>query len=278
MIVFAGPSIGNRRFKQMVAGQRISKGLRVRIEHLYRYPVKGLTQEALDEIDLTPGELFPWDRAFALAQGDAPFDPAAPQFVPKKFFMCLAHQAKIARLLTQFDPLARVLRIRGPDGAEIAEDPFTIGGAAAIAQFLTGFLGDQARGDPHFFHVPGHNFADDDQPVISLINQASVKDFEEKVGGARELLRFRANIYLSGAAPWAEQGWVNQDFQLGQARVRVLRTIPRCGATEVNPATGERDAKTVWELRNIYGHHHLGVYLEVLAPGRIAVGDAMEQL
>ena len=263
MIVFAGPSIGNRRFKQMVAGQRISKGLRVRIEHLYRYPVKGLTQEALDEIDLTPGELFPWDRAFALAQGDAPFDPAAPQFVSKKFFMCLAHQAKIARLITRFDPAARLLRISGPEGNEIEENPFTPYGAAAIAKFLTGFLGDQARGEPHFFHVPGHNFADDDQPVISLINQASVKDFEEKV---------------SGAAPWAEQGWVNQDFQLGQARVRVLRTIPRCGATEVNPATGERDAKTVWKLRNIYGHHHLGVYLEVLAPGRIAVGDAMEQL
>jgi len=250
----------------------------MRIEHLYRYPVKGLTQEALDEIDLTPGQLFPWDRAFALAQGDNPFDPAEPRFVSKKFFMCLAHQAKIALLKTQFDPHAPLLRIHGPSGEQIEEDPLTPEGSAAIAAFLTGFLGDQARGEPRFHYVPGRNFADDDQPVISLINLASVRDFEAKVGGAREFLRFRANIYVSGALPWAEQDWIGREFQLGQARVRVLRTIPRCGATEVNPATGVRDAKTVWELRNIYGNHHLGVYLEVVDGGRVAVGDAMEEL
>ena len=250
----------------------------MRIEHLYRYPVKGLTQEALDEIDLYPAQLFPWDRAFALAQGDNPFDPANPQFVSKKYFMCLAHQAKIALLKTQFDPHAPALRIHGPDGEQIEENPFTPEGSTAIAAFLTTFLGDQARGVPHFHHVPGHNFADDDQPVISLINQASVRDFEHKVGAPREILRFRANIYLSGAAAWAEQTWLDREFQLGGARVRVLRPIPRCGATEVNPATGVRDAKTVWELRNIYGHHHMGVYIEVLTAGRVAIGDAMEEL
>jgi len=250
----------------------------MRIEHLFRYPVKGLTQEALDEIDLTPGELFPWDRAFALAQGDAPFDPAEPKFVSKKYFMCLAAQAKIALLKTQFDPHAAALRIVAPDGAAIEENPFTAQGATAIARFLTDFLGDQARGEPRFYHVPGHNFADDDQPVISMINQASIKDFETKVGGKRENLRFRANIYLSGAEPWAEQAWLGQEFLLGQARIKVVRSIPRCGATEVNPATGVRDAKTVWELRQTYGHHHMGVYLEVLDGGRIAVGDAMERL
>ena len=50
----------------------------MRVEHIYRYPVKGLTAEALEEVLLTPGECLPHDRRFALAQGDAPFDPAAP--------------------------------------------------------------------------------------------------------------------------------------------------------------------------------------------------------
>ena len=247
----------------------------MRIEHLYRYPVKGLTQESLAEIDLTPNQIFPWDRAFAFAMDDNPFDPAAPQFVSKKFFMCLAHQAKIAPLKSQFDPHAQVLRIQSPTGETITENPFTPHGATSLASFLTHFIADQARGTPIFHHVPGHNFADDDQPVISLINQSSLQDFETKIGAPREPLRFRANIYLTGAAPWAEQTWLTREFQLGSARVRALRAIPRCGATEVNPTTGQRDAKPVWELRNLYGHHHMGVYLEVLSKGRIAVGDAM---
>ena len=44
----------------------------MRVEQLYRYPVKGLTAEALEEVEVEPGQTLPWDRAFALAQGDAP--------------------------------------------------------------------------------------------------------------------------------------------------------------------------------------------------------------
>ena len=43
----------------------------MRIEYLYRYPVKGLTAEALEAAEVEPGGCIPWDRAFALAQGDA---------------------------------------------------------------------------------------------------------------------------------------------------------------------------------------------------------------
>ena len=50
----------------------------MRIEFLYRYPVKGLTAEALEAAEVEEGGCIPWDRAFALAQGDSGFDPAAP--------------------------------------------------------------------------------------------------------------------------------------------------------------------------------------------------------
>ena len=46
----------------------------MRIEHLYRYPVKGLSAESLEEIMLAEGEVIPHDRRFALAQGYSPFD------------------------------------------------------------------------------------------------------------------------------------------------------------------------------------------------------------
>ena len=42
----------------------------MRIEYLYRYPVKGLTAEAMEQAEVEPGGAIPWDRAFALAHGD----------------------------------------------------------------------------------------------------------------------------------------------------------------------------------------------------------------
>ena len=40
----------------------------VRIEYLYRYPIKGLTGEAMEWAEVEEGKCIPWDRAFALAQ------------------------------------------------------------------------------------------------------------------------------------------------------------------------------------------------------------------
>ena len=59
----------------------------MRIEYLCRYPVKGLTAEALESAEVEQGDCIPWDRAFALAQGDAGFDPEQPQWLQKANFM-----------------------------------------------------------------------------------------------------------------------------------------------------------------------------------------------
>ena len=58
----------------------------MRIEYLYRYPVKGLTAEALETVEVETGECIPWDRAFALAQGDAGFDPEHPAWLAEGKF------------------------------------------------------------------------------------------------------------------------------------------------------------------------------------------------
>jgi uncharacterized protein YcbX len=250
----------------------------MRIEHLYRYPVKGLTAEALEEAPLEQGRVFPWDRAFALAQGDAPFDPAHPVWLRKKNFMCLAFNARAAALRTNFDPATGALTMRTPDGAVLTEDALSEDGRERIGTFLTGFLDGEARGTPRFHHVPGHVFSDVAQPFISLISQTSLADLERRAGGQRHRLRFRANIYFSGAAPWSELDWIGHDIQIGRARLRVMKRISRCPATEVNPDTADRDCNPVKELRDAYGHVDMGVYAEVVDGGTIAVGDAIEVL
>lgn len=250
----------------------------MRVEHLYRYPVKGLTAEALETATLAPGQMIAWDRAFALAQGTAPFDPAAPAWMQKTHFMCLMANARAAALVAAFEARSGLLTIRAPDGAAIAEPALTEPGRAAIAAWLTAYLGEEARGAGRFHHVPGHAFSDVKAKLISLINLASIADLEARVGAPRDRMRFRANVYFSGAPAWSEFGWLGQEILIGGARLKVLRRIPRCAATEVNPATAARDADPVAELRAQYGHPDLGVYAEVIEGGEVAVGDALEVL
>ncbi len=248
----------------------------MQIDHLYRYPVKGLTAEALEAVDLSPGQALPWDRAFALAQGDAPFDPAQPAWLPKHHFMCLMRNARIATLRSTFDERSGVMTLIAPDGAMLQAHALSPAGRAQIAAWLTAFLGDEARGTPVLHHTPGHVFGDMRGQVISLINQASLHALEAAVGARRHKRRFRANIWFSGVPAWAEHDWLGQDLLVGGARLRVTRRIPRCKATEVNPITADRDADPVEELRAAFGHVDLGVYAEVLEGGRIAMGDAIE--
>jgi uncharacterized protein YcbX len=250
----------------------------MRIEYLYRYPVKGLTAEALDAAEVEAGGCIPWDRAFALAQGDAGFDAAQPQWLQKTNFMCQMKNARIAALFSFFEPRTGMLAIRAPDGAAVVENALTEAGRERIGTFLAGYMGEEARGAQRFLYVPGHSFCDQRRKVVSLINLASLRDYEKKVGARRHRRRFRANVWFSGAPAWSERDWVGQQLQVGGAVLRVTRPITRCAATQVNPETAERDADPLEELRRLYGHVELGAHAEVVEGGRFAVGDAIETL
>jgi uncharacterized protein len=254
----------------------------MRIEYLYRYPVKGLTAEALESAEVEPNGCIPWDRAFALAQGDSGFDPAAPTWLQKMNFMCQAKNAKAAALASVFEPRDGTLTIRAPDGSGVSGNALSADGRARITAFLTGYLGEEARvtatAAPAFCFVPGHSFCDQREKVVSLINMASLHDYEAKVGARRHRRRFRANVWFSGAPPWSERTWVGQQIQLGGAVLVVTKGIVRCPATEVNPVSAERDADPVAELRQLYGHTELGIHAKVLEGGRFALGDSIEVL
>lgn len=247
----------------------------MRVENLYRYPVKGLSAEPLDAVVLQPGQTLPWDRTFALAQGDSGFDPAAPVFLRKSNFMCLLKNERIAALDTRFDDQTGILFIQAPGGAKVAASPLTPVGRIELGAFLTDFLGDEARGTPVFHHVPGHHFTDDRAPLVSLLSLDTLRRVEADLGAPRDPIRFRSNLQFSGSPPWAEFDWVDLDLRVGAARLRIVKRTRRCNATQVNPVTAQRDADPVRELMRHYGHPDLGVLATVVEGGRVAVGDAL---
>ena len=252
----------------------------MRLHSLYRYPVKGLTTERLAQATLSPGRCLPWDRAFALAQGDAKLDPEHPAWISKTDFMCLARNAKAALLDTRFNEAAGTLTIAAPDGASLTASPFTPEGRAKLTRFLTAFLAEEARHGaegqaPHFHYFPAHSFCDHKTQVVSLIGLGSLGALEAAVGAPRDVRRFRANIYIDDIAPWAEFSWLGREIQIGAARLLVQERIDRCAATMVNPDTAVRDANPVKELQQNFGHVDLGIFAEVIASGEIRPGDAI---
>ena len=250
----------------------------MRVEHIYRYPVKGFSAEALEDVTLTPGECLPHDREFALAQADSGFDPAAPVWMRKTNFACLMANARLAKLHTAYDPKTGEWVIRPSEGQPLIANIHTAEGRTLAEDYLTQFLGEEARGRLRFVEAPGYNFTDIPQKSVSIISLASLHALERAAGMRLDPIRFRANIYVSGGKEWGDFDLMGQEIQLGQARLKVWKRIVRCPATEVNPETAERDAKPPRTLREHFGHADLGVQAEVLEGGRVAVGDALEAL
>ncbi|MFC3125940.1 MOSC domain-containing protein [Pseudoroseomonas globiformis] len=250
----------------------------MQVEHLYRYPVKGLSAEALDQARLLPGRCIEHDRRFALVQGDAPFDVEAPRFLPKQNFACLMANEGLALITSAFDAHDEVLLLRFPDQTIVREKISLPDGRERIAHALTKYLGSQARGTPFFTEAPGHAFTDQKRPGISLINLASLEALEKASGHRLDPLRFRANVYFTGAPAWAEFDWVGQEIMLGSARLSVFKRTVRCPATQVNLQTGERDADVPQLLRQHFGHADLGVHAEIIEEGAVESGDALETL
>ena len=252
------------------------------VRGLFHYPVKGLSAQALAAVDLVAGEGFPLDRAFGFARAGSPFDPANPRPLPKGNFVVLARDAGLARLRTRFDAEAGVLEIAGAEGAEVF-DIRRPEGAAAAARALAAHLGYAAEETPALASAGPHRFTDVSvvsevlMNAVSLINLDSVAELSRRVGREVDPGRFRGNILVAGVAPFAELGWVGRELRIGEVRLRVVLRTKRCPATEVNLETGERDMDVPGLLRRHFGHSDMGVYCEVLSPGRISPGDALEE-
>ena len=110
--------------------------------------------------------------------------------------------------------------------------------------------------------------------MVSIINLGSVAAIEGVVGMPVDPLRFRGNVYVAGWPAWREFDLVGQELVIGAgARLRIVKRIVRCAATNVDPDTGMRDLAIPATLMRSFGHADCGVYGEVVEPGAIAVGD-----
>lgn len=234
----------------------------MQVLEIWRYPVKSLCGEWLDEARIGP-EGVEGDRRYAI------FDVATG-------FGLTARRAPELLFAT-----ARL----SPDGT--AEITLPDGSIAADDAALSGWLGrevtlrsteqvtrrrfenpedfeNEATGRWEPFEGSTGAFQDSGDAAVSLLSRPSMRDWEQP--------RFRANIVLDRAG---ENDLVGTRVRLGAAILDVRKRLSRCVMT-TRPQPGGLD-RNLDVLRTI--HRELGGCLAVGAvvkePGQLRVGDAL---
>jgi uncharacterized protein YcbX len=220
-----------------------------RLAELWRYPVKSMAGERLEEAEVS------WfgvagDRRWAFVR----------EGVERSNFpwLTIRERSDMGSYRPRFaDPSrpddSRTL-VRTPAGDELDE----------VDPALAAELGHGARvikqGRGVFDALP-----------LSLIATGSVTAVGELVGRPLDPRRFRPNLLVEAEA-FAEDACVGRILRIGTMRMRVDLLDPRCAVVNVDPATSERDPEV---LRAVAQERDscLGVYGTPVEPGRVAVGD-----
>ena len=245
------------------------------IASLYRYPVKGLSPEPLPSVALSAGQTLPADRRYAIENGPSGFDPTAPEWMSKSYFLMLMRNERLAGLQTHFEDHSHLLTIREDGKVAVRADLETAEGRAAIEAFFAANFADELKGPPKVLSGGGHSFSDVAKKIVSIINLGSIAAIENLVGQPVHPLRFRANLYVRGWPAWHEFELLGRTLAVGDARLKVVKRIVRCAAVNVDPESAVRDLEIPATLMRRVGHADCGIYAEVIAGGTVGVGDAI---
>lgn len=241
----------------------------IRLAQIWRHPIKAYGRETLASVRLSDGAGLPFDRAWAVAHEGAKL---VSGWNPCMNFTRGAKAPALMAITAQLDEGARQVTLNHPERPQITVAPDDPADQARLVAWAEPLIpGGRAR--PACVVAAGRAMTDSDFPSVSILSLSSLADLGARMGMALSVDRWRANLWLEGAAPWAEWGWIGQRFHLGGAVLEVVERITRCSATTVDPETGRVDGNTLSALEAGYGHQDFGVYARVIQGGEIAIGQ-----
>jgi len=257
-------------------------GLIGKVESLWRYPVKSMRGEELDEIFAGYPGVY-GDRVFAftssLSSKGFPFFTGRDQRQMIRYRARFRNPEKAARPINLAEaessganPISAnaselMIEVETPDGKTIAiDDPALIDNLRANVD------------ENHQLTLNRSDKAITDCRPLSIFAVQSAKKLGEETGTNVDKRRFRANVYvdLTNAAGFAEDQFVGKTLRIGsKVVVSVLERDPRCMMITLDPDTAE---KTPAILKQVAQAHEgmAGVYGAVLMEGMIRKGDSVE--
>ena len=125
------------------------------------------------------------------------------------------------------------------------------------------FMSDDVRRPVSPTHGrPGDEVSFADGYPLLVASESSRLDLERRAGMPLEMARFRPNVVVSGAAPWAEDRWSR--VRIGAAWLRVTKPCERCVVTTLDPVTGaagREPLRTLATFRRVDGEVTFGLNL-----------------
>jgi uncharacterized protein YcbX len=228
----------------------------MRVAALYRHPVKGFTPESCKTLSIVKGGRVAGDRVLGFRFANAA--AAGDEWGIKHEFIALVNTPGLAPLELQFDHRNLRLRIISR-GALMLDEGLDEGGrkrmAAAIERYVLGLAENPLSSHPERLplRVVGDGvtpqYQDDRAGLVTLHSRESLAALAASVNSPDlSELRFRSNIAIEGAEPWAEQRWIGRTLRIGDVEFEVTGPKARCLATHANPSTGERDLRIMETL------------------------------
>ncbi len=237
-----------------MAAQRVGT-----VEVLYRFPVKSMAGERLEELSLYWHGIEGDRRQVFVKSGDlSTFPWLTARDVPNLIRYS-------AYLVDPTKPRQSAVRVRTPagDDLEIENDELH----AAL---------ERQHGAP--IHLMRTSRGAQDAAGVSVIGLGTLRALGDRIGQAIDIRRFRQNIYLEteGGQPDVEDEWVGRLLVFGgeggAARVRLLRPDHRCMIVNLDPDSAIQTPTVLREIAQSRANC-AGLYGSVEAIGPIKVGD-----
>jgi uncharacterized protein YcbX len=231
-----------------------------RVNSVWRYPVKSMRGEELDEAFVQFGGLL-GDRVYAIHNANGPQD--FPYFTAREQGKLLLYRPN-HREGSDTD-----LAVETSSGETFdITDPHLLAAAAAGLPdrfALTLLKSDRALADCR---------------PVSLISIQTVTQLSSELGDSVDKRRFRANLYLDLAdgQGFGENGFVGRTLRIGRdVLLAAVERDVRCKMITLDPDTFQPNP----ELMKVVARAHegcAGIYADVLAEGVIRPGDQVEVL
>jgi uncharacterized protein YcbX len=254
------------------------------VESLWRYPVKSMRGEELDEM-FAGYSGFYGDRLFAFKSS------ASPKGFP---YLTGREQRQMLRYRPRFrapDKAARPINLTeaeslsaNPVSADLADlmvDVETPTGETVAIDNPA--LIDMLRADideKHQLTLMRSGRAMTDCRPVSIFSLQSARQLAEETGTPVDKRRFRANVYvdLASAEGFTENEFVGRSLRIGpKVVVTILERDPRCMMITLDPDTGEKAPAILKKVAQAHDGM-AGVYGAVMVEGMVHKGDSVELL
>ena len=255
-----------------------------KVDSLWRYPVKSMRGEELDEAFAGFSGIY-GDRLFAFRSSASP--KGFPYFTAREqrrllqFRPHFRYPEKAARPINLTEAESMGANPVSADSSELMIDVETPNGKTLGIDDPT--LMEMLRTDidqKHKLTLMRSERALTDCRPVSIFSLRSARQLEEETGVPIDKRRFRANVYadLTSAGGFAENDFVGRSLRIGpKVVVRILERDARCVMITLDPDTTE---KTPEILKKVAQAHEgmAGVYGAVMVEGMLHKGDPVEVL